>query len=110
VSPEHLNELAVATASGEISSKLAKQVFQEMYDTGKGPEEIIRAKGWMQITDETAIMAMVEKIMAANPGPVAEYRQGKTQTLGFLVGQVMKTSNGQADPKLVNQILRERLG
>jgi len=110
VASRQIAMLSDLVESGEISGKIGKQVFAEIYVTGKDPDVIVKEKGLIQISDANMITKMVDEIIQANPGPVAEYRDGKTQTIGFLVGQVMKASNGRANPKLVNQILRERLG
>ncbi|MEW6516729.1 MAG: Asp-tRNA(Asn)/Glu-tRNA(Gln) amidotransferase subunit GatB [candidate division FCPU426 bacterium] len=109
ISPSQLGQLATLTSSGEISSKIGKQVFEEMYATGKDPDEIIKSKGLSQISDPQALAKLVEQAIAENPGPAAEYRKGKQQALGFLVGQVMKASQGKANPQRVNQLLREKL-
>lgn len=109
VSPYQLGQLATLTSSGEISSKIGKQVFDEMFKTGKNPDEIIKAKGLSQVSDSDALGRLVDQAISAHPGPVAEYRQGKHQALGFLVGQVMKASQGKANPQMVNELLREKL-
>ncbi|MCK5241456.1 Asp-tRNA(Asn)/Glu-tRNA(Gln) amidotransferase subunit GatB [bacterium] len=102
-------ELTRLIERGKISGKMGKDVFADMYVTGKDPEVIVQEKGLSQISNSDEILKMVAAIIAANPNPVAEYKSGKTQTIGFLVGQVMKASQGQANPKLVNQILRDCL-
>jgi len=92
-----------------ISGKIAKQVFEAMWD-GEGPADaIIEAKGLKQITDSSAIEAAVDEVIAANPGQVAEYKAGKDKLIGFFVGQVMKATKGQANPGQVNQILKDKL-
>ena len=92
-----------------ISGKIAKQVFEAMWN-GEGPaDEIIEAKGLKQITDSSAIEAVVDQVIEANPGQVAEYKAGKEKLIGFFVGQVMKETKGQANPGQVNQILKEKL-
>ena len=92
-----------------ISGKIAKQVFEAMWN-GEGPADvIIEAKGLKQITDSSAIEAVVDKVIEANPGQVAEYQAGKEKLIGFFVGQVMKETQGQANPGQVNQILKEKL-
>jgi aspartyl-tRNA(Asn)/glutamyl-tRNA(Gln) amidotransferase subunit B len=95
--------------SGVLSGKIGKQVFAEMYATGHDPKTIIQQLGVSQISDPQALQQLVDDVLAKHPGPVGEYRAGKIQALGFLVGQVMKNSQGQADPKKINALLRERL-
>jgi len=80
-----------------------------MYDSGRTADDIVTAEGMAQIGDETAVIAIVRDVMAKNGDAVAQYRAGKTQTFGFLVGQVMKGSGGKANPKLANQILKREL-
>jgi aspartyl-tRNA(Asn)/glutamyl-tRNA(Gln) amidotransferase subunit B len=92
-----------------ISGKLAKQVFEAMWDGEGTADEVIEAKGLKQITDSSAIEAVVDKVIAANPDQVAEYRAGKDKLIGFFVGQVMKETRGQANPGQVNQILKDKL-
>jgi len=92
-----------------ISGRTAKDVFDEMFATGKPAAEIVAAKGLTQITDTKAIEAAIAKAIADNPGQVAQYKGGKQGTLGWLVGQVMKATGGKANPKLVNELLRKEL-
>jgi aspartyl-tRNA(Asn)/glutamyl-tRNA(Gln) amidotransferase subunit B len=92
-----------------ISGKIAKDVFAEMFATGKAPAEIVREKGLVQITDAGAIETIVDEVIAANPKQVENYRAGKTALMGFFVGQVMKASGGKANPQAVNEILKARL-
>jgi aspartyl-tRNA(Asn)/glutamyl-tRNA(Gln) amidotransferase subunit B len=92
-----------------ISGKIAKQVFEAMWNGEGTADEIIEAKGLKQITDSSAIEAVVDKVIAANPGQVAEYKAGKDKLIGFFVGQVMKETKGQANPGQVNQILKAKL-
>jgi aspartyl-tRNA(Asn)/glutamyl-tRNA(Gln) amidotransferase subunit B len=80
-----------------------------MYETGATAEAVIAAEGLSQISDEGALLAAVRDVLAANPGPVAQYRAGRTKTFGFLVGQVMKATRGQGNPQLVNDLLRREL-
>ena len=93
-----------------ISGKIAKKVFKEMLDSGKDPDTIIEEKGLKQITDPNAIAALVDEVLAANPEQAEEYRGGKQSLMGFFVGQVMRASRGKANPQMVNQVLREKLG
>jgi len=93
-----------------ISGKIAKEVFEAMWAGEGTADEIIEAKGLRQITDSSAIEAIVDKVIAANPGQVAEYKAGKDKLIGFFVGQVMKETGGKANPGQVNQILKKKLG
>jgi len=92
-----------------ISGKLAKEVFEAMWGGEGSADEVIEARGLKQITDTSAIEAIVDKVIEANPGQVAEYRAGKDKLIGFFVGQVMKETGGKANPGQVNEILRSRL-
>lgn len=92
-----------------ISGKIAKDVFVEMFATGKDPAEIVKNKGLTQITDAAAIEKIVDEVMAANPKQVENYRGGKTALMGFFVGQVIKASGGKANPQAVNDILKKKL-
>ena len=109
VSPRHLGELLALIEEGAISGKIAKTVFEEMTASGRPPREIVKEKGLVQVSDESAIAEIVERIVAANPGQVEEYRGGKTKLMGFFVGQVMKETKGKANPKMVNEILKKAL-
>jgi aspartyl-tRNA(Asn)/glutamyl-tRNA(Gln) amidotransferase subunit B len=110
VKPRSLAALLKAQAEGTISGKMAKTVFEEMFETGKEPGTIIKEKGMVQISDEGALAAVVEKVIAANPQSVEDYKAGKEKAIGFLVGQVMKETKGQANPGLVNKLLKDKLG
>ena len=92
-----------------ISGKIAKQVFEAMWSGEGTADEVIEAQGLKQITDSSAIEAVVDKVIDANPGQVAEYKAGKDKLIGFFVGQVMKETKGQANPGQVNQILKDKL-
>ncbi len=107
--PRQLAELVEHIEKGTISGKIGKQVFAEMMETGQDAGTVIARLGLVQISDPEALMAMVAEVLAANAGAVAEYHAGKAQALGFLVGQVMKASRGQANPKMVNQLLKQKL-
>jgi aspartyl-tRNA(Asn)/glutamyl-tRNA(Gln) amidotransferase subunit B len=109
VSVQRLAQLLQLIASGVISGKIAKAVFEEMASTGKDPQTIVQEKGLVQITDEEAIQKIVTKVMEDHGKEVADYKAGKTKLLGFLVGQVMKATQGKANPKVVNEILKEML-
>ena len=109
VSPVHLAEMLKLIDNKTISGKIAKTVFEEMYTTGKMPAEIVKEKGLVQISDESQIEEIIDRIIADNPGPVEQYRGGKTKTFGFFVGQVMKATKGKANPQIVNTLLKKKL-
>ncbi len=109
VSAEALAGLLTRIADNTISGKIAKQVFEAMWDGAGSADEVIDAKGLKQITDSSAIEAVVDKVIEAHPGQVAEYKAGKDKLIGFFVGQVMKETRGQANPGQVNQILKDKL-
>lgn len=94
---------------GTISGKLAKTVFNEMLETGEGPDAIVKEKGLEQVSDTGALDAAVDEVLAACAAQVEEYRAGKEKVLGFLVGQVMNATRGKANPRMVNEILRGKL-
>jgi len=95
--------------SGKISGKIAKQVFQEMLKTGVYAKKIEESKGLAQISDPKLVEEIVDKVLAASPGQIEQYRSGKSNLYGFFVGQVMKESKGQANPALINKFLKEKL-
>ena len=109
ISAGDLAGLLTRISDNTISGKIAKQVFEAMWNGEGTADEIIDAKGLKQITDSSAIEAVVDKVIAANPGQVAEYKSGKDKLIGFFVGQVMKETGGQANPGQVNQILKAKL-
>ncbi|MDX1610643.1 MAG: Asp-tRNA(Asn)/Glu-tRNA(Gln) amidotransferase subunit GatB [Halofilum sp. (in: g-proteobacteria)] len=109
VSADALGGLIARIADQTISGKIAKQVFEAMVAGEGSADEVIEAKGLRQITDTGEIEAMIEEIVAANPGQVEQYRAGKDKVLGWFVGQVMKASRGKANPEQVNALLRKRL-
>ncbi|HEX6994225.1 MAG TPA: Asp-tRNA(Asn)/Glu-tRNA(Gln) amidotransferase subunit GatB [Gammaproteobacteria bacterium] len=109
VAPEQLAALLDRIEDGTISGKIAKDVFEALWNEGGDVARIIESRGLVQITDREAIEALVDDVMSAYPEQVQQYRDGKTQVLGFLVGQVMKASRGKANPQQVNQTLRARL-
>jgi aspartyl-tRNA(Asn)/glutamyl-tRNA(Gln) amidotransferase subunit B len=96
--------------SGEISGKIAKQVFQEMWKSGESPKIIVEKKGLAQISDPAEVEKIVDKVIEASPNQVEQYRAGKNKLFGFFVGQIMKESKGQANPDIVNKFLKEKLG
>jgi aspartyl-tRNA(Asn)/glutamyl-tRNA(Gln) amidotransferase subunit B len=109
LSAENLGELVSLIASGEISGKLAKEIFAKMFESGDPARAIMDREGLKQISDTGALGKMVDDVIAANPKQVEQYKSGKTTVIGFLVGQVMKASKGQANPAAVNELLREKL-
>ena len=109
VSPEQLIDLLKLIDDGTISGKMAKTVFEEMYQSGKPAAGIVKEKGLTQISDESALLKIVEEVIAANPGQATDFKNGKDKLMGFFVGQVMKASKGQANPALVNKLLKEKL-
>ena len=110
VTAEALGGLLDLLADATISGRIAKEVFDEMFETGKSGAAIVEAKGLKQITDAGAIEAAIDQVIAENPGQVEKYRSGKQGVVGWLVGQVMKATQGKANPKLVNELLRKKLG
>lgn len=109
VKPESLGKLIKMIEENTISGKIAKEIFPEMISTGKLPEQIVAEKNLVQISDTSEIESAVEKIIDANPKDVQEFLAGKEKVLGFLVGQVMKETRGKANPKIVNDILLNKL-
>ena len=110
VSPERLAALLRMVENGAVSLKVARDLFPEMYRTGKPPELIVHEKGLTQLSDEGALSRIIDEVLTGNPAQVAQFKQGKQQVLGFLVGQVMKASGGKANPGKVNELLRQKLG
>jgi aspartyl-tRNA(Asn)/glutamyl-tRNA(Gln) amidotransferase subunit B len=109
VSADALSELLGLMADDTISGRIAKDVFEDMFETGKSAKEIVKDKGLEQITDTGEIEAAVDKVIADNPDQVADFKGGNEKAIGWFVGQVMKATGGKANPKLVNELLREKL-
>ena len=109
VPPERLVELLKMVDQGAISLKAAREIFPEVYRSGKTPEQIVQEKGLTQVSDEGALGAIITEVLARSPAQVAQFKEGKQQVLGFLVGQVMKASGGKANPGKVNELLKKRL-
>jgi len=109
ITPEALAELLTLVEKGTISISMAKDVFGEMFETGRPALQIVKERGLVQISDAEELAHIVEQVIAENPGPVAEYLEGKDPVLRFLVGQVMKATHGKANPRLVNELLKEKL-
>lgn len=104
-----LGKLVILIDKGTISSSIGKKVLEELFENSKDPEEIIKEKGWIQISDEGAIKEVVLKILEANPQSIADYKGGKDRALGFLVGQAMKETKGKANPQMLNKMFLEEL-
>lgn len=109
ISPEQLADILCRLAANELSGRMAKTVFEEVYSTGASPAEVIEARGLKQVSDSGALEAVVAEVLAANPRELAAYRAGKDKLLGFFVGQVMKKTGGQANPALLNEVLKRQL-
>ena len=107
--PENLAELTKLLESGEISSKIAKIVFEEMLFSARKPEEIIEKKGLKQVSDSYELGRIIDELLKENPEQVEQYRAGKTKVFGFFVGQIMKKTEGKGNPVLINSLLKEKL-
>lgn len=104
-----LAELVMLIEKGTISSAIGKKVLVELFENPRKPEDIIKEKGWIQISDEGAIKEVVTKILEANPQSIADFKAGKDRALGFLVGQAMKETKGKANPKMLNEMFLKEL-
>jgi aspartyl-tRNA(Asn)/glutamyl-tRNA(Gln) amidotransferase subunit B len=109
VSAESLGRLVALIGEGKLSGKLAKEILPKMFASGEGPDAIVEREGLQQISDEGALGKIIDEVISGNLKQVEQYKSGKTAVLGFLVGQVMKASRGQADPAAVNRMLKEKL-
>lgn len=109
ITPDGLASLLKLIEKGSISNKMGKEVFEAMFEEGKDPEQIVKEKGLSQISDEGQLSRIIDEVIAKNPKSVADFKSGKKQAIGFLVGQVMKATRGQANPGMVNTMLREKL-
>ena len=109
ISAENLGQLIALIAQGKINGKLAKDIFPKMAAANEAPEVIMQREGLESISDEGALGKIIDEVIAANPKQVEQYKGGKQQVIGFLVGQVMKASRGQADPAVVNRMFNEKL-
>ncbi|MDA1089685.1 MAG: Asp-tRNA(Asn)/Glu-tRNA(Gln) amidotransferase subunit GatB [Proteobacteria bacterium] len=109
VSADAMNELLGLIADGTISGRIAKDVFEAMFETGKAAKDIVTEQGLEQITDSGEIEAAVDRVIAANPDQVADFQGGNEKAIGWFVGQIMKATGGKANPKLVNELLRAKL-
>jgi aspartyl-tRNA(Asn)/glutamyl-tRNA(Gln) amidotransferase subunit B len=110
VSPANLAGLVNQIQEGVISGKIAKEVFILMWESGKDAPSLIEEHGLKQVSDDGAILVIIDKILDENPGMVEEYKGGKDKLFGFFVGQVMKAMAGKANPELVNKLLKQKLG
>lgn len=109
LTPEALAGMIKLIENGTISSKIAKTVFRELVEKGGDPEQIVKEKGLVQISDEGALLKIVVKAIDNNPQSVEDYKNGKKKAIGFLVGQVMKETKGQANPQMVNKLIQEEI-
>lgn len=109
ITPKHITSLVNAVYEGMITGKQAKDVFAQMIVDGKLPDDIIREKGMVQVSDSSAIERYVDEVLAANPKAVEDFKNGKTNAVGWLMGQVMKKSNGKANPGTASKLLRDKL-
>src|SRR5207245_2516080 len=108
VSPEAAARLLRLVEAGAISHSIAKDVFETMFTSGRGAEDIVAAEGLTQISDDSQIVGLVDEVIGRHGDAVAQYRGGKTNAFGFLVGQAMKAAGGRANPKRVNELLKQR--
>ena len=109
ISPNHLGELIDNIDSGKISSRQAKDIFEEMCETGESANNIINEKGLSQISDEGELEKLVDNVISSNPENVEKYKNGKDKLFGFFVGEAMKLSKGKANPKVLNELLKSKL-
>jgi aspartyl-tRNA(Asn)/glutamyl-tRNA(Gln) amidotransferase subunit B len=109
VKPGQLAEMIRLIDRGTISGKIAKDVFEKMWASGEGPRAIVEREGLVQVSDEGAIQAVIDAVIAASPEQLATYRKGKTATFGWFVGQVMRKTGGKASPEVVNRLLKDAL-
>lgn len=109
IKPKQLADMLALIEKGTISGKIAKTVFMEMYKTGKDAESIVKEKGLLQISDESAIEKAVDEIIAKHPAEVERFKAGEEKLLGFFVGQVMKATKGKANPQMLNDLMKKKL-
>ncbi|QCR33869.1 Asp-tRNA(Asn)/Glu-tRNA(Gln) amidotransferase subunit GatB [Lysinibacillus sp. SGAir0095] len=109
LTPANLAGMVKIIADGTISSKIAKKVFTELVQNGGDANEIVKAKGLVQISDPSVLLGLVTEVLDANPQSIEDFKNGKDRAIGFLVGQIMKASKGQANPPMVNKILLEEI-
>ncbi|MEK6734436.1 MAG: Asp-tRNA(Asn)/Glu-tRNA(Gln) amidotransferase GatCAB subunit B, partial [Pseudomonadota bacterium] len=109
ITPKKFSGLLKLISENVISGKIAKDVFDIMFETGQEAEEIVKEKGLQQVTDTGAIESIIDQVLVDNPDKIAEYKSGKERLFGFFVGQVMKLSAGKANPAMVNDLLTSKL-
>jgi aspartyl-tRNA(Asn)/glutamyl-tRNA(Gln) amidotransferase subunit B len=109
LTPAILAELIGLIDNGTISGKIAKEILPELLEKGGSVKELVESKGLTSLSNPTELAAIIDRILAANPTELEQYRGGKTKLMGFFVGQVMKETGGRADPKVTNQILAQKL-
>ena len=107
--PKQIAELVKMINDKIISNKIAKQVFEEMAKSGKNPAQIVENRGLVQISDPSKISPIIDEVIAKNPDNVAKFKAGNSKLLGFFVGQVLKATGGKANPKVVNELVAEKL-
>lgn len=110
LTPEGLASMIKLIENGTISSKIAKTVFKELIENGGDAEAIVKEKGLVQISDEGTLLKIISEVLDANPQSIEDFKNGKNKAVGFLVGQLMKATKGQANPQMVNQLLQQELG
>ncbi|OYV84817.1 MAG: glutaminyl-tRNA synthase (glutamine-hydrolyzing) subunit B, partial [Ignavibacteriae bacterium 37-53-5] len=109
IRPPRLSRMIDLINEGTISTKIAKEVFEEMLQSGQDPDSIVERKGLRQVSDESAIEKVVEEVLQSNPDEVQKYVGGKEKLFGFFVGEIMKKTRGKANPKILNELLRQKL-
>ena len=109
ITPNHLGQLILLINTDKISGKIAKNVFEEMYHNKKSPEDIVKEKGLIQVTNTKQIEDIISQILDNNTDKVKDYKAGKTKLLGFFVGEAMKISKGKINPKILNDLLLKKL-
>ncbi|HLA51265.1 MAG TPA: Asp-tRNA(Asn)/Glu-tRNA(Gln) amidotransferase GatCAB subunit B, partial [Thermodesulfobacteriota bacterium] len=109
VKPGNMVKLIKMVDVGTVNLKTAKEVFEEIYKTGNDPDEIVKKKGLVQISDEGALVKAIDEVLKTNQQELADYKAGKEKLFSFFVGQTMKATKGQANPQLLNKLLKERL-
>ena len=107
--PDRLAALIRMIDAADISGKIAKTVFEEMFRSGDDPAAVVSRLGLVQVSDEAALEAVIERIMAANPAQLSEFRAGKEKLFGYFAGQAMKETKGQANPQVLNKLLKRKL-
>ena len=107
--PQQIAEIIKMVDDETISTKIAKQVFEEMAESGEDPVQIVEAKGLRQISDPAEILPIIDEVIAKNPDNVQKYKEGNTKLFGFFVGQVLKATGGKANPKVVNALVTKQL-